>query len=95
MPLYILPRSHCIGPQAVALRLATRSKDFISVLQQLHQRLKQQLEDKEAEVAELREKITRLWVRLPEEFRHREDFFSTHRDHCSATLEAVCITSVL
>ncbi|KDR10110.1 Protein regulator of cytokinesis 1 [Zootermopsis nevadensis] len=60
----------------------------MAALNQLHQRLKQQLEDKKAEVAELRGKLTQLWDRLPEEYRHRENFLSTHGDHSSATLKA-------
>jgi arginine deiminase len=61
------------------------------VLKHLHQRLEHQLEDTKAEVTELREKLTQLWDRLHEEYRHREEFLTTHRGHSTGTLKAVCI----
>jgi HPt (histidine-containing phosphotransfer) domain-containing protein len=60
------------------------------VLQQLHQRLEQQLEDAKAEATELREKLTQLWDRLREEHTHRDLFIPAHQGHCAGTLKAVC-----
>jgi hypothetical protein len=74
---------------------AILNRAFVPVLQQLHQRLEHQLEDTKAQVTELREKLTQLWDRLHEEYRHRDKFLATHRGYSAATLKAVCITPVL
>jgi HPt (histidine-containing phosphotransfer) domain-containing protein len=63
---------------------------LLPVLQQLHQRLEQQLKDSKAEVTELCEKLTQLWDRLHVEYSHRELFIATHRGHSAGTLKAVC-----
>ncbi|XP_021935767.1 protein regulator of cytokinesis 1-like isoform X2 [Zootermopsis nevadensis] len=65
------------------------TRENMAALNQLHQRLEQQLEDGKAQVAELREKLTQLWDRLREDYGHRENFLSTYRGHSSATLEAL------
>jgi len=63
------------------------------VLQQLHQRLENQLEDTKAEVIELREKLVQLWDRLHEEYSHREMILNAHQGHSAGALKGVCRVS--
>lgn len=60
------------------------------MLQKLHQRMEQQLEDTKAEVTELREKLTQLWDRLQVEYGHRELCLAAVRGHSAGTVKAVC-----
>ncbi|XP_069677765.1 protein regulator of cytokinesis 1-like isoform X3 [Periplaneta americana] len=65
------------------------TKENMTSLRQLHQRLERQLEETKAEATELREKLSLLWDRLHEDYRHREELLSTHRGHSTSTLRAL------
>jgi HPt (histidine-containing phosphotransfer) domain-containing protein len=69
----------------------TTNKVSVSALQELHQRLEQELDERKTEVIELREKLTQPWDRLCENHSYRDEFLGGHPGHSGDTLKAVCI----
>ena len=59
--------------------------------QEMLQRLEREQEETQAEVEDLRSKLTELWLRLHEDYAHRENFMGANKGCTKSTLKAVSI----